>query len=273
MSGAQFNFRLASAGGAQAGNACFWFEVRSGGSVIGTHGSYASPPGCSTGTTQTTSRPRSRRSRAPTGLTGSSCASTPGRPATRPRSSTSTSRRSRARPRTTRSPPTRSRRSTTRAAPRRPPPGRRGGRRDDLHGRDQLAVRHARDDEVPQADARPSVPTGSVVTAVSLTNVWHASAAVTNGGTLCYYLETFNGATSLATHGSGASPAACTSSGTVFATDTVSLPEVNDVDQGEQPGDQALLLDLAALRRRRQPDLRQVGHRPRARSRTTYYLD
>ena len=49
-----FNFRLASAGGAQAGNACFWFQVRSGGSVIGTHGSYAGAAGCSTGTTQTT---------------------------------------------------------------------------------------------------------------------------------------------------------------------------------------------------------------------------
>ena len=68
-----------------------------------------------------------------------------------------------------------------------------------------------------------------MITAVSLTNVWRASAAVTNGGTLCYYLETFNGATSLATHGSGASPVACTNSGTVFASDTVSLPEVNDV--------------------------------------------
>ena len=74
-----FNFRLASGGGAQAGNACFWFEVRSGGSVIGTHGSYASAAGCSTGTTQTTistaiaggheHRPgqRSRRARLPLG--------------------------------------------------------------------------------------------------------------------------------------------------------------------------------------------------------------
>src|SRR4029077_10778250 len=48
-----FNFRLASSGGAQSGNACFWFDVRSGGSVIGTHGSYASAGGCRTGTTQT----------------------------------------------------------------------------------------------------------------------------------------------------------------------------------------------------------------------------
>src|SRR5262249_23234217 len=30
---------------------CFWFDVRSGGSTIGTHGSYASSIGCSTTTT------------------------------------------------------------------------------------------------------------------------------------------------------------------------------------------------------------------------------
>jgi hypothetical protein len=75
----------------------------------------------------------------------------------------------------------------------------------------------------------PFVPTGSVVTGATLTNVWRASAAVTNGGTLCYYLETFNGATSLGTHGSAGSPQACTNSGTTFTTDTVSLPEVNTV--------------------------------------------
>ena len=68
-----------------------------------------------------------------------------------------------------------------------------------------------------------------MVTAVSLTNVWHASAAVTNGGTLCYYLEIFNGTTSLATHGSAASPQACTEQRHASsARDTVSLPEVND---------------------------------------------
>jgi hypothetical protein len=66
-----------------------------------------------------------------------------------------------------------------------------------------------------------------VVTGATLTNVWRASAAVTNGGSLCYYLETFTGTTSLGTHGSAASPQACTNSGTVFTTDTVSLPEVN----------------------------------------------
>jgi hypothetical protein len=73
----------------------------------------------------------------------------------------------------------------------------------------------------------PFIPTGSVVTGATLTNVWRASAAVTNGGTLCYYLETFTGTTSLGTHGSATSPQACTNSGTVFTTDTVSLPEVD----------------------------------------------
>src|SRR5439155_11071309 len=77
----------------------------------------------------------------------------------------------------------------------------------------------------------PLVPAGSVVTSVSLTNVWRASAAVTSGGSLCYYLETFNGATSLATHGSAGSPQACTASGTVFSSDTVALPEVSTVAQ------------------------------------------
>src|SRR6476660_5388367 len=54
VSSMQFNFRLASAGGGNSGNGCFWFDVRSSGSVLASHGSYASPVGCSTGTTQTT---------------------------------------------------------------------------------------------------------------------------------------------------------------------------------------------------------------------------
>ena len=97
----------------------------------------------------------------------------------------------------------------------------------------------------------PFVPTGSVVTGVSLTNVWRASAAVTNGGTLCYYVEVFNGATSLATHGSGTTPVACTASNTVFTTNTISLPEVNDVTKANNLVTQVLLLDGAVVRRRR----------------------
>ena len=230
VSGAQFNFRLASSGGAQAGNACFWFDVRSGGTVIGTHGSYASPSGCSTGTTLTTfstamaevsstDRANGLVIRAyvwETGtkvktvnvdlatLTGSTpytaftayeiqaVDDTSGTPATAPWSLATVDA---------------STYTDTTNWPSATP----------------ATTKYLK------LTLEPFVPTGAVVTAVSLNNVWHASAAVTNGGTLCYYLETFNGATSLATHGSGASPVACTNSGTVFASDTVSLPEVNDV--------------------------------------------
>jgi hypothetical protein len=225
-----FNFRLASAGGAQAGNACFWFEVRSGGSVIGTHGSYASPAGCSTGTTQTTfstAIPEVTGTDQVNGLvvraypweTGGKTkvvnvdlatvsGSTPyaaftayeiqyvddtsGTPATTPWSLATVD----ATAYTAAS-------NWPSAAP--------------------VTTKYLK------PTFEPFVPTGSVVTGATLTNVWRASAAVTNGGSLCYYLETFNGATSLATHGSSGSPQACTNSGTTFTTDTVSLPEVNTV--------------------------------------------
>jgi hypothetical protein len=230
VSGAQFNFRLASSGGAQAGNACFWFDVRSGGSVIGTHGSYASATGCSAGTTQTTfstAIPEVTSTDQANGLvirayvweTGTktktvdvdlatlsgstpytaftayetqSVDDTSGAPATTPWQLATVD--ATAYTATTNAPSATP--STTRYL---------------------------------KATLEPFVPAGAVVTAVTVTNVWHASAPVTSGGTLCYYLETFNGATSLATHGSGASPVACSASGTVFATDTISLPEVNDV--------------------------------------------
>jgi hypothetical protein len=228
VSSGMFNFRLASGGGAQAGNACFWFEVRSGGSVIGTHGSYASATGCSAGTTQTTistAVPEVTSTDQLNGLvvrvypwetggktkvvnvdlatvTGSTPYSTftayetqwvddtSGAPTTAPWFATAVDGT------------TYSEATSWPAAP--------------------STTRYLK------LTLDPGVPAGSVVTAVSLKNVWHASAAVTNGGTLCYYVETFNGATSLGTHGSPASPQACTASGTVFSTDTIPLAEVND---------------------------------------------
>ena len=230
VSGAQFNFRLASSGGGQSGNACFWFDVRSGGSVIGTHGSYAAATGCSTGTTlatfstaipevSSTDRANGLVIRAYVWETGTKTktvnidlatltGSTPytaftayeiqavddtnGAPATLPWALATVDA------------------TTYQAASNWPSAA-------------PATTKYLK------LTLEPFVPTGSVVTAVSLTNVWHASAAVTNGGTLCYYLETFNGATSLATHGSAGSPVACTNSGTTFASDIVSLPEVNDV--------------------------------------------
>src|SRR3954469_22173377 len=52
VTGANFNLKYAA--GASADTACYWFEVRraSTGTVIGTHGSSASPLDCTTGTTQ-----------------------------------------------------------------------------------------------------------------------------------------------------------------------------------------------------------------------------
>jgi hypothetical protein len=225
-----FNFRLASSGGAQSGNACFWFDVRAGGSVIGTHGSYASAAGCSTGTTQTTfstAIPEVNSTDQVNGLvvrvypweTGTktktvdvdlatvsgstpyaaftayeieSVDDTSGTPATTPWSLATVD----ATAYTAAS-------NWPSAAP--------------------VTTKYLK------PSFEPFVPTGSVVTGATLTNVWRASAAVTNGGTLCYYLETFNGATSLGTHGSSGSPQACTNSGTTFTTDTVSLPEVNTI--------------------------------------------
>jgi hypothetical protein len=223
-----FNFRLASAGGAQSGNACFWLDVRSGGSVIGTHGSYATAAGCSTGATQTSfsvAIPEVTSTDQANGLvvrvypweTGSKTkvvnvdlatvgGSTPygaftayeiqsvddssGTPATTPWMLATVD-------------------ATT------------------YTGASNWPSAAPVASKYLKPTFEPFIPTGSVVTGATLTNVWRASAAVTNGGSLCYYLETFTGTTSLGTHGSAASPQACTSSGTVFTTDTVSLPEVN----------------------------------------------
>jgi hypothetical protein len=230
VSGAQFNLRLASSGGTQSGNACFWFDVRSGGSVIGTHGSYATATGCSAGTTQTTistAIPEVTSTDQSNGLvirayvweTGTRTKTVNVDLATLTGSTpytTFTAYEIQAVDDTSGAPATTPWMLAT------------------VDGTTYTATTNAPSatpstTKYLKATAEPFVPAGAVITAVSLKNVWHASAAVTNGGTLCYYLETFNGATSLATHGSGASPVACTSSGTVFATDTVSLPEVNDV--------------------------------------------
>jgi hypothetical protein len=75
----------------------------------------------------------------------------------------------------------------------------------------------------------PAIPSGAVITSVTLTNAWRAASNVTNGGTLCYYLESFNGTTSLGTHGSGSSALNCNASGTNNVTDSVSLSEVSTV--------------------------------------------
>jgi hypothetical protein len=224
-----FNLRLASGGGAQAGNACFWFEVRSGGSVIGTHGSYASAAGCSTGTTQTTISTAIAEVTSTDQVNGLVVRVYPWETGTKTKVVNVDLA------------------TVSGSTPYGAFTAYETQWVDDTSGTPATAPWFAAAvDGTTYTDATnwpaassttkylkltfdPSVPTGSVVTAVSLKNVWHASAAVTNGGTLCYYLETFNGATSLGTHGSAAAPQACTASGTVFSTDTIPLAEVNDV--------------------------------------------
>jgi hypothetical protein len=226
VSSGMFNFRLASAGGPGSGNACFWFEVLSGASVIGTHGSYASAAGCSTGTTQTTISTAIAEVTSTDQVNGLVVRVYPWETGGKKVSVDLA--------------------TVTGSTPYSTFTAYQIQWVDDTSGAPVTAPwLPATVDGTVYTDANawpaavsttkylkltfdPSVPAGSVVTAVSLTNVWRASAAVTKGGTLCYYLETFNGTTSLATHGSAGSPQACTASGTVFTTDTVSLPEVND---------------------------------------------
>jgi hypothetical protein len=228
VSSAQFNYRLASKGGSGSGNACFWFDVRSGGNVIGTHGSYAAAAGCSTGTTQTTvstALPEVTTTDQVNGLvirayvweTGTTVkqvnvdmatvtGSTPyapsftmyehqivddtsGTPATTVWSLSSVD----ATAYTAAS-------NWPSAAP--------------------VSTKYLK------LTFDPSVASGSVINSATLTNVWRASGNVTNGGTVCYYFETFNGSTSLATHGSGASAVNCDNI-TTNVSDVVSLPEVD----------------------------------------------
>jgi hypothetical protein len=228
ISSMQFNFRLASAGGGGSGNGCFYFDVRSGGSVLATHGSYASAVGCSTGTTQatfSTSIPEVTSTDQVNGLvirvypweTGGTTRKVNVDMATvtgAAYSAAFTAYESQAVDDTSGTPST-------------------------------LAWALAAADSTTYTDATawpsatpsttkylkltfdPAIPTGAVITGATFTNAWRAASAVTNGGTLCYYLESFSGTTSLATHGSGSSAQNCNASGTNNVTDPVSLPEVN----------------------------------------------
>ena len=223
-----FNFRLASGGGAQAGNACFWFEVRSGASVIGTHGSYASAAGCSAGTTQTTISTAIAEVTSTDQVNGLVVRVYPWETGTKTKIvNVDLATVSGSTPYNTFTAYEIQWVDDTSGTPTTAP----------WSPATVDATTYTDSTNWPAAPVTtkylkltldPSVPAGSVVTSVSLKNVWHASAAVTNGGSLCYYLETFNGVTSLATHGSAGSPQACTASGTVFSTDTIPLPEVND---------------------------------------------
>jgi hypothetical protein len=54
----------------------------------------------------------------------------------------------------------------------------------------------------------------------------HSYRSASSGGSVCYYFEVYSGTTLIGTHGSAVAPISCTSSSTVWQTDTVALPEV-----------------------------------------------
>lgn len=74
------------------------------------------------------------------------------------------------------------------------------------------------------------VSAGATVNSVAFK---HAYRSATSGASVCYYLEVYSGSTLIGTHGSSASPVSCNSSNTTWQTDTVSLPEVTSVSAAD----------------------------------------
>jgi hypothetical protein len=69
----------------------------------------------------------------------------------------------------------------------------------------------------------PYVPPSATVNSVTFK---HSYRSANNGANVCYYFEVYSGATLIGTHGSATVPVSCTSSNTVWQTDSVALPEV-----------------------------------------------
>ena len=67
------------------------------------------------------------------------------------------------------------------------------------------------------------VPTGAAITSAQAQFAYKSATA---GDTTCWYVEVYNGATLIGTHGSSASPVSCNATSS-YVTDTVSLPELN----------------------------------------------
>jgi hypothetical protein len=57
----------------------------------------------------------------------------------------------------------------------------------------------------------------------------HSYRSANAGASVCYYFEVYSGASLIGTHGTAAAPVSCTSSSTVWQTDSVALPEVTSV--------------------------------------------
>jgi len=222
VSGATFKFSLASNGGVGSGNGCFWFDVRSGASVIGTHGSYASSIGCSTTTTLKefdTSIPEVTTTDQMNGLVIRAYAWDTGGKKVKVDLAIVTG-----------STPfvgfTSYERQVVDSSGSLTTPW-------SLASVDATIFTSASNWPVTAATTKylkltfdPGVPTGAVISSATLAFVYKASAA-TSGAGLCYYVDVFQSTTLLAAHGSGSSAYSCNTSSTNYVTSTVSLTEVN----------------------------------------------
>jgi hypothetical protein len=70
----------------------------------------------------------------------------------------------------------------------------------------------------------PGVPAGATITAASL-DFYYRTTMV--GDNACWYMETYNGATLLAAHGSSGSTLSCNNSNSTYSSDNVSLSEIS----------------------------------------------
>ena len=72
------------------------------------------------------------------------------------------------------------------------------------------------------------VPAGATVTGATLTHRYRSNR---NGSNFCYYLEVYDGATLVGSHGSTSSDVSCNSSNTTWVSDTVPLTEITSVSR------------------------------------------
>jgi hypothetical protein len=77
-------------------------------------------------------------------------------------------------------------------------------------------------------DVDAFVPAGATVTGASLTHRYRSNR---NGSNVCYYLEVYDGATLVGSHGSTGSDISCNASNVTWASDTVPLAEITSVSR------------------------------------------
>jgi hypothetical protein len=106
----------------------------------------------------------------------------------------------------------------------------------------------------------PGVATGSVITTATVDFRYKAA---TNGDTICWYFETYNGLTLLGTHGSSGTPVSCNAT-TSYSTDNVSLSELTSVADANALTVKAYVKDSTGTRKM-SLDLVQLN--------VTYYLN